>query len=583
MKSRIVAILARLKERFRLVRPPSLARLSRGPAPGLFAVLAFCLLLLIGSFKASDRYYDHHLVAADSSYYLMSASLLVSGKHDFALRRVLNHPAPLRSSDGGTGVYVLQTLAAWYLRAVLPLRPAMAVVLNGVWFIAMAVAVYSLFFSRIGQWATSAIVTVAYLIANPFLSTITYGITSMDPNLVGFMLGTTVLCCAALSDHFTRVIPCLLVGLFIGFLCLGRIYNLGTVLPAMLPYVVSCFWRRSGQQMLTSLFGGFFALCTAFAVSGWFVRANWRLLLGYPTQYGASGVLNHTELSDGIWAWLSFPRSVLADHLALLCVLSWPLAASLFGRARSLRQLNWSGLWAALAPLLVLAKMGTTFQPYGAVCLFGVFVVLMFPFARPDPTLLYRGRFAAILSLTCAFSCWSFFSHLRSNHDVPGDNKRTTITALNAVRDNALDAGRKRVTLGLVHWGTLHDASLVDALVLDLKLRVATPDFQPKARPTTPLIIDPLVADPWAWDANVVGPAALTPSAWANRIIEEADYALVLVGDGKQDRRKGHWGAWVEASERVQKSGVFERLGSPFQIKSDGHVELLVRKQPRSG
>jgi hypothetical protein len=577
-----------IKELVRLVKLPRIALprvagLSRGAAPGVLVVLLFSFGLLFASYRASDHYYERRLVAADTSYYLMSAALLVSGKDDFTLRRVLNHPAPLPSSDAGTNVYVLQTLAAWHLRDFLPLRPVMSVVLNGIWFVAMAMCVYALFWSRIRKWSTAAIITVAYLVANPFLPTTIYGITSMDPNLVGFMLGTSALCCTVLSDYFQRLLPSLLVGLFLGLLCLGRVYTLGVVLPAMLPYVVACFWRRSRPEMWTSLQGGFLAFCTAFATSGWFIRGNWQTLLAYPSQYGAAGVLQQTPLSNAIWEWLRFPKMVLAENLTLLCVLSWPLAASFIGRDRSFRQFNWSALWAALVPLLVLAKMGTTFQPYGAVALFGVFVVLLFPFATPDPAVLYRGRFAAVLSLGCAFSCWAFFGNLRSAHEGPNENKRTTLAALEVLRKDALAAGRKRVTVGLVHWGALHDASLINALVLDLKLRVATPDFEPKRRKSNPLIIDPLVTDPWAWNAKVAGAAVITPVAWANRIIQEADYVFVLAGDRRQDRREGRWPPWVEASDIISRSGVFQRLGPPFHIKSDGGVELLVRRQPRSG
>ena len=582
VRTRVFAALARIKEQARLSKLRRIWQVSRGPVPGVVVVLLFCFGLLFACFRTSDRYYTTHLTAADSSYYLTGPALLVSGKQDFALRRLLNHPAPVPSSDGGTTVYVLPNLTAWHLRHFLPLRPAMVVVINGVWFTAMALSLYALFWSRIRRWSTAAIITIAYAIANPFLPTVTYGVTSMDPNLMGFMLGTSVLCWTVLSDKFQRLIPSLLVGLFLGLLCLGRIYTLGVVLPAMLAYVVACFWRRSVREILVSLQGGFLALCTAFAVSGWFVRANWKTLLAYPTQYGSAGVLNHSAISDGIWQWLRFPKAVLAENLTLLCALSWPIAASFLGRDRSFRHFNWTGLWAALAPLVVLAKMGTTFQPYGAAALFGVFVVLVFPFDRPDPPLLYRGRYAAVLTMGTAFSCWAFFGHLQMAHDSNNDNKKTTITALETMREDALAAGRKRVTLGLVHWGRLHDASLINALVLDLGLRVATPDFEPKRRPSNPLIIDPLVTDPWAWDPRVAKEAAITPQAWADRIIERADYVLVLAGDRRQERREGYWPAWVEASDIISRSGIFRRLGSSFRITNDGTIELLVRKQPRS-
>ncbi len=577
----VLAPLVKLLHFVSPVRAP-LRRLARSRIPGAIVVLLFCGGVLVGSFRASDRYYERHLTAADSSYYLMSASLLVSGKDDFRLRQVLRNPAPLRSSDSGTEVYVLQTMMAWYLRAFLPLRPAMAIILNGIWFVGMAGSVYSLLWSRIRKSATAALGTIAFLVLNPYLTTITYGLTSMDPNVVGFMLGTSVLCCTILSERFTRVLPAAFVGLFLGCLALGRVYTLGVVAPAMLPYVLACFWRRSWSDMLRSLQGGFISLCVAYAVCGWFVLRHWKILLRYPTQYGTEGVLNHTTLTDAVFEWLHFPRLVFAQNIALVCVLSWPLAAGLFsGPERRWRRFNWGALWATLAPLLVLARMGTTFQPYGAVALFGLFALLFFPFTRPDAPLPYRGRFAAALSVACALNCWTFFSELRSVHDSTSNNKRTTVAALEELRADAASAGRRRVTLGLVHWGTLHDAALVNSLIFDLGVRVATPAFQPKRRSRNPLIIDPLALDPWAWDPQVSGAATVTAESWANRLVEEADYVIVLAGGRSQDRRHGRWPAWIDASEILRGSPVFKRLGSPFWVANDGPLELLVRREPR--
>ncbi len=570
----------------RFIRPvwAPLRRLARSRTPGAIVVLLFCAAVLVASFRGSDRYYEKHLTAADSSYYLMGPSLLVSGKDDFRLRQVLRNPAPLASSDHGTEVYVLQTMMAWYLRVFLPLRPSMAVVLNGIWFVGMAGSLYSLFWSKIGKWSTAALATIAFLILNPYSTTITYGLTSMDPNGVGFMLGTSVLCCTILSERFTRVIPSAFVGLFLGCLTLGRVYTLGVVAPAMLPYILSCFWRRSWTDMLRSVQGGFISLCVAYAVCGWFVLKHWKILLAYPTQYGTQGSINQVTLTltDSVFQWLRFPKLVFAQNIALVCVLSWPLAAGLFsGPERRFRRFNWSALWATLAPLLVLAKMGTTFEPYGAVALFGLFVLLLFPFETPDAPLPYRGRFAAALSVACLLNCWTFFSELHSVHESNSNNKRTTVTALQDLRQDALNSGARRVTLGLVHWGTLHDAALVNSLIFDLGVRVATPAFQPKRRPKNPLIVDPLVLDPWAWDPTVSGASAMTPEVWANHLVEEADYVIVLAGGRSQDHRHGRWPAWVDASEILRASPVFKRLGSPFWVANDGPLELLVRREPR--
>ena len=76
--------------------------------------------------------------------------------------------------------------------------------------------------------------------------------------------------------------------------------------------------------------------------------------------------------------------------------------------------------------------------------------------------------------------------------------------------------------------------------------------------------------------------AVITPAAWTERIVQEADYVFVLAGDREQDRRKGRWPPWMEACDLIRESGVFQRLGASFYAGSDGRLELLVRKQRRS-
>ena len=246
-----------------------LRRFPYGRAPGIVCLLLFCAGVLSASIRESDRYYEQRLVAADSSYYLMGPALMVSGKNDFSLQKLVHDPAPMHSSDHGTEVYVLPTFVAYFLRAWLPLRPAMAVLLNGVWFVSTAVCMYLLFWSKIQRWSTTTLATIAFLLANPFLTDIYYGLTSLDPNLLGFMLGSSALACVLLSNNFERTIPCLFAGLFLGALVLGRAYTLGVVLPAMLPYVLRCFWRRSREQMIQSLSGGLFTISVAALISGW--------------------------------------------------------------------------------------------------------------------------------------------------------------------------------------------------------------------------------------------------------------------------------------------------------------------------
>jgi len=113
-------------------------------------VILFCLLVLVTVFHASERYYSRNIVLTDTSYFLMSVGIPLQGRDEFGWRHVLSSPTPLHSPDNGSDVYVLHDLCAWLLKAVLPVRPAAAVILNGLWFIAMAVSLYLLLFERTG-------------------------------------------------------------------------------------------------------------------------------------------------------------------------------------------------------------------------------------------------------------------------------------------------------------------------------------------------------------------------------------------------------------------------------------------------
>ena len=180
---------------------------KNGKYLGLGLVILFCLLVLVTAFRASERYYSRNIVLTDTSYFLMSVGILLQGRDEFGWRHVLSSPTPLHSSEysvGDSDVYELHDLVAGLLKAVLPVRPSAAVILNGLWFIAMAVSLYLLLFERTGGWAIAALVAVSYLVANPYLPTVRFGLTSLDPNLHAFMIGTSAFCWLLLAHSFRK-------------------------------------------------------------------------------------------------------------------------------------------------------------------------------------------------------------------------------------------------------------------------------------------------------------------------------------------------------------------------------------------
>ena len=554
---------------------------KNGKYLGLGLVILFCLLVLVTAFRASERYYSRNIVLTDTSYFLMSVGILLQGRDEFGWRHVLSSPTPLHSSEysvGDSDVYELHDLVAWLLKAVLPVRPSAAVILNGLWFIAMAVSLYLLLFERTGVWAIAALVAVSYLVANPYLPTVRFGLTSLDPNLHAFMIGTSAFCWLLLAHSFRKRGASIVFGVFLGLLVLARVYTLGIVLPAMLPFVVASFWVRSRDKLRASAAGAALALCALLAVCAWWLFPRLGMIAAYPTLYKDAGVLERSSAAESAVKWLRFSRQLAAANMPVICVLSWVFADQLFKyRPRPLRDASWSHLWVAICPLVILSWLGTTFEPYATLVLFGVFLTLLFPFRLGPPALLQEPVFIALLALATAIGAGGFFWSLAREHEAVAYDKRSLDGAIDAISQDAARTHRQRITLGLVHWGILHDASLIDALIFDAGIRIATPDYPPKARAST-LVVDPLMRDLWVWDARLRGSASMTPELWSSELARRADYAIVLAADAEQQVRGGRWVPWVKASRLLLESPAFRVLAGPFTIPEDGNVVVLARR-----
>jgi hypothetical protein len=552
---------------------------ARGKWLGLVLVLVLGASILVTAFRASERYYGKNLVLTDTSYFLMSVGLLLQGRGDFDTGHVLATPAPLLSSDHATEVYVLHNLTAWLLRAVLPVRPSAAVVLNAPWFLAMGLSVYWLVWDRTKAWRVSALVAAGYLVANPYLTTVRFGLTSLDPNLHAFMIGTSALAWVMLSRSFRDLRASIVAGAFLGLLVLARAYTLGIVAPAMLPFVVGSLWTKSRSDLRASLVGGALALLSMLVVCGWWLFPHLDVLRFYPTQFKSAGVLGRTDLTTTLLAWWELLGQFLSGNMPTMCVLTWVLADELLhGERRPARAAQWSHLWLAVSPLLILSYLGVRFGPYGTLALFGIYMTLLFPFGWPGRPILRRGLFAAVLAGATAINTLGACSSLVEAHaGVPYD-RRPVDKAIEAIRKDAERAHRPRVTVGLVHWGILHDASLIDALMFDAGLRVATPTYPVEPRSGSPLVVDPMALDCWVWDRRVRGDQAMTPELWASKITERADYVIVLAADALQRRRGGRWPPWVKASRLLLDSPAFMTIAGPLDVGEDGPIQVLARR-----
>jgi hypothetical protein len=552
---------------------------------GLALVVSFGVGILVTALHASERYYDRRLVATDTSYFLMSVGLLLQGRHDFDTLHVLATPTPLLSSDHGTEVYVLHNLMTWILRAVLPLRPSAAVLLNSPWFLAMGASVYWLLWDRTKAWWLSALAAAAYLLANPYLSTPEFGLTSLDPNLHGYMIGSSALAWVLLSRSFRNRGASIVAGVFLGLLVLARVYTLGIVVPAMLPFVVRSVWTRSRPELRASLVGGGLAIAALLVVCGWWLFPNLALLRFYPVQFKSAGVLSRTDFSATALAWShTFFSTFLRPNLPVLCVLAAVPVGALVsglrsGERRFAQRARWSYIWLILAPLAILSFLGTQFGPYGTLALFGVYLTLLFPFEPPSLAILRHWAFAGALAAATAFRAFGMVSSIVEAHTSSRNKDRRAVdAALEAIGRHAAEAGQSRIKVGLVHWGVVHDASLIDAMIFNAGFRVATPTYPAEPRPGTPLIVEPLMIDVWVWDRRMHGDEAMTPERWAQTMTESADYVIVLAADASQRRRRRRWIPWVQTSRLLLHSPVFERITEPLP-SNDGPLVVLARRR----
>ncbi len=547
---------------------------------GLALVIAFGVAILVTALRTSERYYDRHLLATDNSYFVMSVGLLVQDRHDFGTLHVLASPTPLPAADHSTEVYVLHNLMAWLLRNVLPLRPSAAVILNSPWFLAMGASVYWLLWDRTKAWWLSALVAAAYLVANPYLPSVELGLTSLDPNLHGYMVGSSALAWVLLSHSFRDRTASIVAGVFLGLLALARVYTLGIVVPAMLPFVIRGLWTRSRSERQASLLGGGLAIAAMITVCGWWLFPHLAMLRFYPTQYKSAGVLQRTEFSATALAWLQHLADFLRANLPVLCVLAIvPVAAILMDRRRLAQRAQWSHLWLVVVPPAILSILGTDFGAYGTLALLGVFLTLLFPFEPPSLAVLRHWAFAGVLAAATAYRTYGTVSAFRDLHGRNGHRDRKGVNAaLAAIGQHATEANQSRVTVGLIHWGAIHDASLIDAMIFNAGFRITTPTYPVEPQPGSPLIVDPLMVDLWAWDSRMHGNQALTPERWAQTLSERADYVVVLAGDASQRKRRRRWIPWVQTSRMLLNSAVFERITGTIP-SPDGPIVVLARRR----
>jgi hypothetical protein len=252
-----------------------------------------------------------------------------------------------------------------------------------------------------------------------------------------------------------------------------------------------------------------------------------------------------------------------------------PVGALLSNRRRLVQRAWWSHVWLFVAPLAILTALGTHFAPYGTLAIFGVYMTLLFPFEPLSLAILRHWAFAGALAAATAFLAFGTVSSIADTHARVRKDRRSVDAALEAIRQHAAETNRSRVTVGLVHWGVIHDASLIDAMIFDAGFRVATPTYPAEPGPGTPLIVDPLMVDLWVWDRRLHGDQVMTPERWARTVTESADYVIVLAS---KRATRPRWIPWVQTSRMLLDSLDFKRITGRLPT-ADGPIMVLARRR----
>ncbi|HEV8247104.1 MAG TPA: hypothetical protein VGP93_15105, partial [Polyangiaceae bacterium] len=526
----------------------------RGLLIGLALVMVWSISIVVLTYRASNRFNAMNLVETDASYWLANVGILLQSVGHWPWLQGFRTPVPFHSSELATDVYVLHNLVAWVFAPLLPVRAAVASILNGIWYVVMAISVYLLFLRyTFGAWRVAALAASGFIVASPLLPRTTYGgLSNLDPNFVGFALGTSVLCWVLLTQSLRKRWAAVVLGLLTGLLVFGRVYTLGVIVPIAVPFALVSLWRDRKQRPFQGLLRWLLAILAAVATCGWWLIPHLHLVLIYPFQFNntSTAVLQRHTFLEGLGRWFRFLWENVLANKPLVIVLGWVF---LFQVYVAIRERKWPrphllALWMAICPLMVFSKMGTVFPGYGPIILIGLFLFLLVPF-RDAPLRAWRQPvFEVALGVAVAISGFLFLRSMQLLHDATRVSKATSLDALNLIRDDARAHGKSRASIGLIHWGVLHDAALLDLLIYDEGFRVDTADYPVHAeRGSQDFVVKMMAVDIWRWNPAMFPHQALTPKRWVRHVLNNADYVIALQHDRhSREVQRPAYRFWIE-------------------------------------
>jgi hypothetical protein len=437
--------------------------------------LLLAAVVLADAAHESARFYDRNVPSGDSLYlsaYTGSILQYAQAKGVWAGLRLVQR----QRGD----FYRLNDLTTVLLSPLLPFNHTFAVYVNGVWFMAMAVCLYLLMKERVGSAGVALLLVVPFLSAAPPLASNPGGLTDFNVNLLGYTLGTAVLCCLLLSDNLSRIWPCVWAGVFLGLLALGRVFAVGPVGLAAGPWALWVLVKRGRGHRARAVWCLMALLAAFLAVSGWFLVPRLSYFYGYFTMdYGAPSAKGRASLADGLRVWGHLVAQTWLPSSRYLALVSffaasalWEVSPRLRARAGALwKDVSWSYVWFGVAPILTMLLLKSNHKPYGWPATFGLWLFLIFPWRsqEEDAARLQKRSVVLALLVASALAVSGFFRIMAENHrDVTAPRKPIRRIA-SAILDDSKREGKTEVTLGLSHHIFTELGSLTSVLMFDRK------------------------------------------------------------------------------------------------------------------
>ena len=268
----------------------------------LVITVVFALGILVFAFEMNVTYNQTHLTKGDSAYYYYKTGTVLQVAKAFGIPKALSAITSWPSEE--TALYYLE---ATILSPILPVRTFTSVILNGIWYLLMAVCLCIFFWQKTKSLWLSVLLPVPMLIAGPPLADPYQGLADLHVNLLGYTIGVSIMCLMLISDHLRKPWPTFLAGFFTGLLLLGRVYAVALVGIAMAPYVLQGIFFASNTDRKKTLLGTGIIAGLCLLIGGWWLVQHRGVVFGTfeRVQNVPGAAVGVGSLRDNTVVWLN--------------------------------------------------------------------------------------------------------------------------------------------------------------------------------------------------------------------------------------------------------------------------------------